>query len=204
MKRNYFNLVELLVVVAIIGILASMLMPALQGAREKSKSAVCIGNNKQIGTAFSIMLDDGPVGSNVEQFPSYWLWYKYLARDYFDDTTAGGRLISQKVFECPTSKSHGNDYFNLDYGYNWYYLGYDYTGSGRHSLWEINSPTDMIMIGDSNEDDTWDSIIAPWTSYPVGDRHTGKGNVLFVDLHAEPTKRVYTYDSSNRPFMTNN
>ena len=46
MKR--FTLIELLVVVAIIGILVSILMPSLQKARQKTKTAVCVSQNKQI------------------------------------------------------------------------------------------------------------------------------------------------------------
>lgn len=61
--RRAFTLIELLIVIAIVGILAAMLLPALARAKVKAQASKCMGNLMQIGAAMGIYLND-----NEEKF----------------------------------------------------------------------------------------------------------------------------------------
>jgi prepilin-type N-terminal cleavage/methylation domain-containing protein/prepilin-type processing-associated H-X9-DG protein len=57
-RKSGFTLIELLVVIAIVAILAALLFPALAGARERGRQAVCASNLRQIGAALILYTDD--------------------------------------------------------------------------------------------------------------------------------------------------
>ena len=64
--RREFTLLELLIVIAIVAILAGLLLPALNNAREKANAIACVSNMKQIQQALIGYVDD-----NRESFPCY-------------------------------------------------------------------------------------------------------------------------------------
>ncbi len=113
--KRAFTLVELLVVLAIIGVLAALLLPAMARAKAKAQSTACLGNLKQLGLAFQLYLDDNqntfPTAAHrsaVGAQPEDWIWWQVTGetmRDAHASSIApylGG--FDTRYFRCPSDQ----------------------------------------------------------------------------------------------------
>ncbi len=132
--RTFFTLIELLVVVAIISILAALLLPSLQKAKETAHSVACKSNMKQIGllnqnyaidfNGFFMPVQGGPSGGSkpwadfqIDTYGSgdnnvnYWAWIQgyYHDKDPADWASSKG-YITEGIFRCPSSRLVRSDY----------------------------------------------------------------------------------------------
>src|SRR5882724_6305286 len=101
--RSAFTLIELLVVIAIIGLLAAMLLPALNSAREKGRRVACAANLHQIGLA--ILSYSGDYGNHTPTADYNWdtavsasrpITWNYMLVDH--------GYATPKVFQCPDDR----------------------------------------------------------------------------------------------------
>ncbi len=113
MKSKHFTLIELLVVIAIIAILASMLLPALNKAREKARCISCISKLKTMGTYDALYRDDFtgylmPVNTDPTTSRRIELaWYEFMIGSYMNspvrfEASSSPGMKRFSTFVCPS------------------------------------------------------------------------------------------------------
>ena len=186
-KLFSFTLIELLVVIAIIAILAAILLPALNSARERGRSASCLNNFKQLGTATVQYLQDNEEWYFLAAMGggTHWSWGNstgaltpYLGNDKCF-ILGGYNEGKTSNFVCPSMPAPENSN--------------DSTRS-----WALN-----IHFGLSQSAIKSSQVIKPSVTLLFGETE-GKAERIYVDYNVKPTEGPYsTYLAGRHNNATN-
>ena len=178
--RQGFTLVGLLVIIAVLGILAAMLIPALVSAKGKSKRIQCVNNLKQSGLAFRIW-----EGDNNDKYPMAVSTNKNGSMEYAEGGNTfrhfqvmSNELNTPKILVCPAdNRIAAASFARLKNQNVSYFVGLDAT--------EIQPR--MLLTGDRNVTNGLSpvrSVLELRPEIPAGwteAMHNGQGNVGMAD-----------------------